>query len=69
MDCTRAAGAVERNLRAVGNDTGDPDLARALGTVHTGLTTARRALDRHRTPDIRPIADGAGDLTAICTPG
>lgn len=65
----RALDGVERNLREVGNDTGDPDLAKALGAVRTGLTNAHRALDRHQTPDIRPIVDGAGEMTEICTPG
>ncbi|MFI1156425.1 hypothetical protein [Streptomyces sioyaensis] len=65
----QALDSVEQNLRKVGDDTGDPDLAKAIHTMNKGITHARRALDRNQVPDIQPIADGAGDMAEICTPG
>lgn len=69
QDAEKALNDIDKNLDKLGDSTGDPDLTKAVDKMHQGIENARQAVEQNKNPDLQPIADAAGELTKVCTPG
>ncbi|MFF9482618.1 hypothetical protein [Streptomyces sp. NPDC014733] len=65
----KALDGLDRDLKGIGDATGDPDLTKALKSMNDGIDNAREAVRDGKDPDLQPLADAAGELTKVCTPG
>ncbi|WP_399090396.1 hypothetical protein ACGH2B_18100 [Streptomyces sp. BBFR2] len=65
----KALDGLDRDLKGIGDATGDPDLTKALKSMNDGIDNARKALQDGKDPDLQPLADAAGELTKVCSPG
>ncbi|TSB17488.1 hypothetical protein OG422_10810 [Streptomyces sp. NBC_01525] len=65
----KALDGLDRDLKGIGDATGDPDLTKALKRMNDGIDNARQAMQDGKNPDLQPLADAAGELTKVCTPG
>ncbi|MFF4955130.1 hypothetical protein [Streptomyces chattanoogensis] len=65
----QALDDIDRNLKKARDSSSDPDLAKAIDKMNTGIKDARRDIKAAKAPDLQPITDAAGEMTKICTPG
>ncbi|MCM2419578.1 MULTISPECIES: hypothetical protein [Streptomyces] len=69
QDAVNALDQISRDLKDVGNKTGNADVSKAVNDLNTAVKNARTAANNGTTPDVTPVADAAGELTKVCTPG
>ncbi|MFI5616891.1 hypothetical protein [Streptomyces sp. NPDC051567] len=70
QDAQNALDQIDASLKKIGDQTGNADLAKAIGSLNTAVQNVRTALrSGDPAPDITPVADAAGELTKVCTPG
>ncbi|MDJ0344402.1 hypothetical protein QMK19_29995 [Streptomyces sp. H10-C2] len=69
QDAVNALDQISRDLKDVGSKTGNADVGKAVTDLTTAVQNARTAANKGTTPDITPVADAAGELTKVCTPG
>lgn len=65
----QALDDIDRNLKKARDSSSDPDLAKAIDKMNTGIKDARKDIKDAKAPDLQPITDAAGEMTKICTPG
>ncbi|WP_043264507.1 hypothetical protein [Streptomyces sp. CT34] len=68
-EANKALDEIDTNLKKVGNSAHDPDLAKAIDKMNTGIKNARTSINANKAPDLAPIGEAAHQMTAICTPG
>lgn len=65
----KSLSEIDKNLKSVGDSTGDADVAKATGDLRKSVSEAREAVrNGDPTPDIAPVKAAAGELTKVCTP-
>ncbi|MFG2225481.1 hypothetical protein [Streptomyces sp. NPDC048644] len=65
----KALDDIDKDLKGIGDSTGDPDLAKTVTSLQRAVDNAQRAVEDNKAPDLQPLADAAGELTKVCTPG
>ncbi|MCB5911854.1 hypothetical protein [Streptomyces pinistramenti] len=65
----KALDGIDKDLKNIGDSTGDPDLAKTVTSLQRAVDNAHRAVKDNKAPDLQPLADAAGELTKVCTPG
>ncbi|MFJ1568459.1 hypothetical protein [Streptomyces erythrochromogenes] len=70
QDAKNALDQIETNLKKIGDQTDNADLGKAIGSMSTAVTNVRTAIESgNPTPDIKPVADAASEISKVCTPG
>ncbi|MDF9813439.1 hypothetical protein [Streptomyces sp. SPB162] len=69
QDAVNALDQISNDLKDVGNKTDNADVTKAVNDLNTAVKNARTAANKGTTPDVSPVADAAGELTKVCTPG
>ncbi|MEU6314621.1 hypothetical protein [Streptomyces sp. NPDC047014] len=70
QDAKNALDQIEANLKKIGDQTDNTDLGKALDSMNTAVKNVRTSIESGNTaPDVRPVADAAGELSKVCTPG
>ncbi|MET9696056.1 hypothetical protein ABZY31_03895 [Streptomyces sp. NPDC006529] len=70
QDAQNALDQIERNLKKVGDQTGNADLGKAVDSMTTAVKNVRTSIEGGNTaPDITPVADAAKEISKVCTPG
>lgn len=64
----QALQRIDKDLDALQNSTGDPDLSKAVKKLNQAVDDARTAVDQGHTPDVGPVSDAARELGKVCTP-
>ncbi|UKY50487.1 hypothetical protein [Streptomyces inhibens] len=64
-----ALDKIDKSLKKVSTESSDPELSKAIDKVNNGIKDARKDIKNKKAPDIKPIIDGTGEMTKICTPG
>ncbi|QES48441.1 hypothetical protein DEJ50_12065 [Streptomyces venezuelae] len=68
-EAKKALDQIEDNLKKIGDRTDNTDLGKAIDSMNTAVTNVRTAIDSgDATPDIKPVADAAAELSKVCTP-
>ncbi|MGW0362439.1 hypothetical protein [Streptomyces sp. NPDC002990] len=70
QDAQNALNQIETNLKKIGDQTGNADLGKAIDSMNTAVQNVRTAIENgNPTPDIKPVADAASEISKVCTPG
>ncbi|MFF4606695.1 hypothetical protein ACFY12_28670 [Streptomyces sp. NPDC001339] len=69
QESQEALDDIEKNLKKVSDEAGDPELSQAIDKTNNGIKRARKAIEDGVVPNIKPIADGASEMAEVCTPG
>ncbi|MEV7414252.1 hypothetical protein [Streptomyces sp. NPDC089919] len=70
QDAQNALNQIDQSLKQIGDNTDNADLGKAIDDMTAGVTNVRTAIQNgNPTPDVTPIADAAGEITKVCTPG
>ncbi|WP_030760309.1 hypothetical protein [Streptomyces sp. NRRL F-2664] len=70
QDAKNALDQIDANLKKIGDQTDNADLGKAIESMNTAVKNVRASLDSGNTvPDIKPVADAAGEISKVCTPG
>ncbi|MEV6675578.1 hypothetical protein AB0N09_01750 [Streptomyces erythrochromogenes] len=70
QDAKNALDQIETNLKKIGDQTDNADLGKAITSMNTAVTNVRTAIESgNPTPDIKPVADAASEISKVCTPG
>ncbi|MFB4424120.1 hypothetical protein C5F59_023920 [Streptomyces sp. QL37] len=71
-DPTQASEAldqIDKELKDLGDTTGNADLSKAVDDLQTGVTNVRDSIEKgDATPDITPVTDAATEIGKVCTP-
>ncbi|MEU7564942.1 hypothetical protein [Streptomyces fradiae] len=61
--------AIDRELAALDDKTGDADLSKAVDDLSAGVAQVRTSVrDGDTTPDLKPVTDAAAEVGKVCTP-
>ncbi|MFD7644170.1 hypothetical protein ACFV4P_26390 [Kitasatospora sp. NPDC059795] len=63
----KAVQKIKGDLDKIGRNSGDADLAKAVGDLQTQVDKVQKAIDNHETPDLGPLGDAAGRVSKVCT--
>ena len=64
-----ALRSIENDLTKIGDKTDNADIDRAVDNLGKAVANVRTAIKNgDHTPDLTPVGDAAGELTAVCTP-
>ncbi|MFE9929463.1 hypothetical protein [Streptomyces sp. NPDC005533] len=70
QDAQNALNQIEANLKKIGDQTDNADLGKAIDSMSTAVKNVRASIESGNTvPDIQPVADAAGEISKVCTPG
>ncbi|AQT72675.1 hypothetical protein ACFV0H_23900 [Streptomyces erythrochromogenes] len=70
QDAKNALDQIETNLKKIGDQTDNADLGKAIDSMNTAVKNVRTAIESgNPTPDIKPVADAASEISKVCTPG
>ncbi|MEU6757596.1 hypothetical protein [Streptomyces sp. NPDC046685] len=70
QDAQNALNQIESNLKKIGDQTDNADLGKAITSMNTAVKNVRTAIEQgNPTPDIKPVADAATEISKVCTPG
>ncbi|WP_327262679.1 hypothetical protein OG444_15140 [Streptomyces sp. NBC_01232] len=70
QDAQNALDQIETNLKKIGDQTDNADLGKAIDSMNTAVKNVRTSIQSGNTaPDIQPVADAAGEISKVCTPG
>ncbi|WP_030717980.1 hypothetical protein [Streptomyces sp. NRRL F-2580] len=70
QDAQNALNQIEANLKKIGDQTDNADLGKAITSMNTAVKNVRASIESGNTvPDIQPVADAAGEISKVCTPG
>ncbi|MEW2069614.1 hypothetical protein [Streptomyces sp. NPDC007346] len=71
-DITQASEAlddIDRELKNLGETTGNADLSKAIDGLKAGVTNVRASIESgDATPDISPVTDAATEIGKVCAP-
>jgi outer membrane murein-binding lipoprotein Lpp len=66
----QALNDIDRELKALGDKTGNADLSKAVKDLTAGVSNVRKAIETGDTsPELKPITDAATEIGKVCTPG
>ncbi|GGR97913.1 hypothetical protein [Streptomyces nojiriensis] len=70
QDAQNALNQIEANLKKIGDQTDNADLGKAIDSMNTAVKNVRTSIESgNSVPDIQPVADAAGEISKVCTPG
>lgn len=70
QDAQNALDQIEANLKKIGDQTDNADLGKAIDSMNTAVKNVRASIQSgDPTPDIKPVADAASEISKVCTPG
>ncbi|MEU9148386.1 hypothetical protein [Streptomyces sp. NPDC048349] len=70
QDAQNALNQIDANLKKIGDQTDNTDLGKAIDSMTTAVKNVRTAIEQgNPTPDIKPVAGAASELSKVCTPG
>ncbi|MEC4015140.1 hypothetical protein [Streptomyces sp. H27-D2] len=69
QDAQKFLDTLDKDLDKMGDKTDDADVSKAVDGVQKAVDNAQAAVDKNQAPDLTPIADAAGELTKVCSPG
>jgi hypothetical protein len=70
QDAQNALNQIESNLKKIGDQTDNADLGKAITSMNTAVENVRTSIEQgNPTPDIKPVADAATEISKVCTPG
>ncbi|MFD9481564.1 MULTISPECIES: hypothetical protein [Streptomyces] len=70
QDAQNALNQIETNLKKIGDQTDNADLGKAIDSMNTAVKNVRASIESgNSVPDIQPVADAAGEISKVCTPG
>ncbi|MGK5629972.1 hypothetical protein [Streptomyces sp. URMC 123] len=70
LQAEQALNDIDKSLQDLGDRTDDADLRKAVTDLDKAVDNVRQAIrNGDTTPDIGPVADAAGELGKVCTPG
>ncbi|MFJ3924904.1 hypothetical protein [Streptomyces sp. NPDC090022] len=69
QDAQNALNQIETSLKKIGDQTDNADLGKAIDSMNTAVKNARTAIEQgNPTPDVKPVADAASEISKVCTP-
>ncbi|MCB5179627.1 hypothetical protein [Streptomyces antimicrobicus] len=69
QDAQNALNKIDQNLKKIGDQTDNADLKKALDSMNQAVKNVRTAIEQgNPTPDVKPVADAAAELSKVCTP-
>ncbi|MEV7522252.1 hypothetical protein [Streptomyces sp. NPDC091371] len=70
QDAQNALNQIDANLKKIGDRTDNADLGKAIDSMTTAVKNVRTAIEQgNPTPDIKPVADAASEISKVCTAG
>ncbi|WP_405013168.1 hypothetical protein [Kitasatospora sp. NBC_01539] len=62
----QALQQLKNDLDQLGRNSSDTDVSQAVTDLQTQVDNAQKAIDNQQVPDLKPLADAAGNLTKAC---
>ncbi|GJF30174.1 hypothetical protein KNE206_28740 [Kitasatospora sp. NE20-6] len=62
----QALQQLKNDLDQLGRNSSDTDVSQAVTDLQTQVDNAQKAIDSQQVPDLKPLADAAGNLTKAC---
>ncbi|MEE1785929.1 hypothetical protein PUR71_23955 [Streptomyces sp. SP17BM10] len=64
---SKALQKLRTDLDQIGKNSKNTDVVKAVNDLRTQADKVQQAADRKEAPDLKPLADAAGNLTSVCT--